>query len=774
MAKDIKFNIKVEGADKATQEVANLDKQVEKTSGSLDNMNNQAGKTTGLMGAFSGSLGGLKGSLGGVDAATGGFGKTLMGLLANPIVAIIGGIVAAFMLLKKALQSSEEGQQKMAKITTMLSTIFSRLMDVLEPLASFIADYIIVQIEIMTAVFTKAAEVVAGAMRFFGFGEAADGLEEYMKKTEEAAALAAKVADERAAADLLDRENIVARAEADKMAAEAKEKMFDKENFSLEERKAAIEEAAKAQDEISKREEIATKKRLDALKLEASLSNSNKETLDEIAKLEASLINIGTERAQAATALQKQLNKVSKEEIKDEEEKTKKNQEENKKRIDAAKKAYDEMLKKVGENLAAELLVLEDGNKALRLKELEKYNSGIIDIETFQLNVKEIEEKAVLDRIAILENENIEIEKNRKIKQADREKIIAANERAITDLQIKAATDRQNKLLSDEKKAEETKKKEVLEVAAKERLDLIIKFNDGEIKTQEDFDKKMAELEMKNMRDRLKTLKEGSEEYLNLQAEILQKEKDMRDASNQKAKEASDAAVEADKAAYEARLNKLNEVMGVITQISDIALGVINEISQRSFDEEMERINVKTETGIQELDRQKAAGLITEDKYNKELEKLNKKKAIEEDKVKRAKFNQDKAIKAIETIINTAAGVAAAIPNIPLMVIAGLAGAAQLGLILSQQYPSPGSAAGGGGGGGGASTITAPPEEPAPFIQTSLPEFSGMEGAGPGGALIGGGGENIITTRVEVVLVESEFSAVQNRVKVLEDRSLIQ
>lgn len=772
MAKDIKFNVKVEGVDKATSDIQGLDKEVNKTNSSFDSFGEKAGKTSGLMGAFSGSLGGLKGSLGAVDAATGGFGKTLMGLLANPIVAIVAGIVAVFKLLKDALQSTEEGQNKLNKITTMLSTVFARLMDVLEPLASFIADYVIFHIELMTAAFSKAAEIISGTMRFFGFGEAADGLDEYMKKTEEAAALAAKVADERAAADLLDRENIVARAEADRQMAEAREMLMNKEKFSLEERKAAVQAAGEAQDKIAAREEVATKKRLEALKLEASLSNSNKDTLNEIAKLEADLIDIGTKRAGAARTLQRELNKISREEEKDDDEKRKKAEENLKKRVEAAKKAYDEMLNKIKESFNNELTELDDFNKKLRLKTLERFNEGKIDLDTYNLEIKKIDERGLVDRLKILEDEKFLIIGNEKIKADDKRKLILENERKITDLQLKIAGDRQKEILDKEKQAEVDRQKTLadeekrgLEKLAGERLDLIEQYSNGEIKTKEDLDKKLADLELEAQKRRLKTLKEGSEEYLSLMGEIALKEKEISDKARADEKAAADGA-------FEERLNKTREIIDIIGQISSAAIGIISEISQRSFDDEMARINETSEKEMSELQRRKDAGLITEVEFNKGLEKINKKKLQDEDKAKRAQFEQNKAIKAIETIISTAAGIAAALPNIPLAVIAGFAGAAQLAMILSQQYPTSGSS----GGGMSSPEFSAPAAaEPTPFIEAALPEFSGMEGAGPGGGGFGmGGGAETGITKVEVVLVESEFSAVQNKVRVLEDRSMIQ
>ena len=71
----------------------------------------------------SGSFSKLKGTLGqvvpGLDAASegaAGFGKQLWLLVANPIVAIIAGIVAALTLLYKAFASTNDGADKLEQI----------------------------------------------------------------------------------------------------------------------------------------------------------------------------------------------------------------------------------------------------------------------------------------------------------------------------------------------------------------------------------------------------------------------------------------------------------------------------------------------------------------------------------------------------------------------------------------------------------------------------------------------------------------------------------
>jgi hypothetical protein len=61
---------------------------------------------------------------------------------ANPIIAVLAGIVAAFLALKESLSRTEEGQAKLTKITEGFTKIMNGLFAVLEPIAMLFADLI--------------------------------------------------------------------------------------------------------------------------------------------------------------------------------------------------------------------------------------------------------------------------------------------------------------------------------------------------------------------------------------------------------------------------------------------------------------------------------------------------------------------------------------------------------------------------------------------------------------------------------------------------------
>lgn len=123
-----------------------------------------------------------------------------------------------------------------------------------------------------------------------------------------------------------------------------------------------------------------------------------------------------------------------------------------------------------------------------------------------------------------------------------------------------------------------------------------------------------------------------------------------------------------------------------IAQAAGATLGAINQMLQAN-----------SAAKIAGIDQEIAAEQKRDGKSKESLAKiaaLEKKKEAEKKKA----FETNKKMQMAQTVINTAAAVMAAAPNIPLMVLMGVMGAAQLALIASQSYQ-----------GGGASTAAGAP-----------------------------------------------------------------
>ena len=119
--------------NKNNQAAVTLINKIGSTDKALKQMDQGMGVYTRNVGNYASAFEAIPGPIG--DAASGveGFGKSLMGLLANPIVAIVAGIVAAFTLLIKAFKSTDEGatefDARLEQIKSVVSVVMSRIAD---------------------------------------------------------------------------------------------------------------------------------------------------------------------------------------------------------------------------------------------------------------------------------------------------------------------------------------------------------------------------------------------------------------------------------------------------------------------------------------------------------------------------------------------------------------------------------------------------------------------------------------------------------------------
>ena len=192
--KTYKTTIEVETQD-AAKNMELLEKTVDTSLGSFDNLNEAISKTQDTLGKLdpnteefkelSKELQGLKDDLIDTEIQSSRFtealaaqpgvigfvGQSLEGLrgtfkvfMANPIIAVLAGIAGAFLALRESLTRTEEGQVKLSKITSAFSKILNGLFAVIEPIAMAIADFTLSLLEnekVMDGI-SKTVGVVTG------------------------------------------------------------------------------------------------------------------------------------------------------------------------------------------------------------------------------------------------------------------------------------------------------------------------------------------------------------------------------------------------------------------------------------------------------------------------------------------------------------------------------------------------------------------------------------------------------------------------------------
>ena len=327
------------GVEDLTKETKKLDKEVGDVNESTNTLTDSLDKMTG------GAITGFKGMVKGVKSVILGF-RTLKGAIA---ASGIGLLIIAIGAVASAFTSTEEGQNKFAKLMGMIGAITSVFIDRLASLGTLLIDvftkpqkvfkdfrdsikeYVTDQIALVTdglgllgsAIKKAFSGDFSGALDDAGAGlkklyietnplyqatvALAGATKDLVTEMTEEARMAGIIADQRAKADKLDRALIVDRAIANRERAKLLEQAIDKEKFSTEERIEFLKEAGRIEDEITQKEITASKLRLEAKIAENALGGSTKEDLDEEAQLRANLINLETAKLTKAKEVTSQI-----------------------------------------------------------------------------------------------------------------------------------------------------------------------------------------------------------------------------------------------------------------------------------------------------------------------------------------------------------------------------------------------------------------------------------------------------------------------------------
>ena len=304
---------------------------------------------SGVLGIIDQKTGGMISGMRGMTQALGGATKGFKLMKVAIIGTGIGAILIALTSLSAAFTSSEEGQNKFAKIMGVIGSVTGDLVTMLadlgEKIIAAVTDPKQALIDFKDAIIQNVTNRITALIDTFGFlasavkkvfegdfsgamesakdagssfvdvmtgvedtvGKATEAVKSFVRETKKEAKIAGDIADKRAAADKLERALIVERAEANRSRAELLEKAVNKEKFAVEERIGFLEEAGRIEDEITAKEIAAAKLRYDAKVAENALADSTKEDLEEEANLRANLINLETAKLTKAKEVTSQI-----------------------------------------------------------------------------------------------------------------------------------------------------------------------------------------------------------------------------------------------------------------------------------------------------------------------------------------------------------------------------------------------------------------------------------------------------------------------------------
>ena len=307
------------------KEAKNTQKQAEQSSQAINDGMNALDKRTG------GAVSAFKGLTGGIKSAVAGF-KTLKGAI---IATGLGALLVAITSLIAYFKETERGADQLRIITSALGAVMGKLMDVVIKLGEAlfkafndpkqavidfgnaiqenIANRVQGMLELLPALgkainlafsgeFKNAGKVAADAVGKVTLGvenvtdkigAAVDSVKAFGQSIVDAGKEGARIAKIFNEVEKAERELVTQRAAANKQIQEARF-IADDLTKSTEERIAAIELAGKLEEQVANKELETQRKKALALKQQADISESNKETLNEIAAAEARVSELET------------------------------------------------------------------------------------------------------------------------------------------------------------------------------------------------------------------------------------------------------------------------------------------------------------------------------------------------------------------------------------------------------------------------------------------------------------------------------------------------
>ena len=409
-----------------------------------------------------GAVSAFKGLTGGIKSAVSGF-KTLKGAI---IATGLGALLVAITSLVAFFKETERGADALRVIMGTLGAVTGKLMDVIiglgealfkafsdpkQALIDFgnairenITNRVEGMLELLPALgkaiklalsgeFKEAGKVAADAVGKVTLGvenvtekvgAAIDSVKGFAQSLVDAGAEGARIAKIFNEVERAERELVVQRAKANKQILEARF-IADDLTKSTEERIKAIQLAGKIEEEVADKELKTARMKALALKQQADISESNKQTLDEIAQAEARVAELETASisrkkrlGMEILTLRREQDAANKERIKAEEEFAKLQQES----LDAFNNAQGAALDKAYEMLLTDqqreinavrdkyfaLLQLDELSAQERLALEEKMNTEILAINQKTADAQQAIDKATADAKFAMVNKSID------------------------------------------------------------------------------------------------------------------------------------------------------------------------------------------------------------------------------------------------------------------------------------------------------------------------------------------------------------------------------
>lgn len=317
------------------------------------------------------------------------FGKALFAaIMANPIIAVIAGIVAVLTGLVKIMRGNEVQSARLDAVLAPLKRTFEGIVAVLQVVAGWILDV--------------AEGFESLAFQVTKLGEKIPIIGKYFKQSNDAMLASIQLSKDKAALDKQTRELDVANAKAQYESSELRKKAEDKVKYTAEERLKFVQEAnAKEQEILDNRLKIA-EEQFRIAQEEATYNDNSKEVNEDLAKMEANLYLVRKEHSDKTKELMTKENEIRNQSLTAE-----------KTRLAQAKKATEEAVKQKQKELElirqaedTALSLVKEGIEKQRQTVNVQYDRQIEDLKrklSTEKNLTDAAKKALNDSIILAE-----------------------------------------------------------------------------------------------------------------------------------------------------------------------------------------------------------------------------------------------------------------------------------------------------------------------------------------------------------------------------------
>ena len=482
MAEKYQVNIEVKSNLKTTEtDLKSVNSALKETQVETDKLNNKSKEASGFGKVFSdiknvitGMVPSLKGAEGGVNSLS----TSFKALMANPVVLVVTGIVAALKFLYEAFQSSVEGGKAIKQVWAGIEAVGTQVKDAIFGLARAFGQVVVAFYKFQTLDFKGAGEAIKKANKeatnsFTQLGNAVDGT---------TFKIAAALEKQQQINDKARKVFAVTQSETNKLLVQSREILTD-ETASIKDKKKALEEVTKAESASSKEKVRIAAEDLRILKEKAKAlgGEAEKKMKGEIREATIALNEAETENAMTGIKLNRQRKMLLRQETADAKQAATEKTEALKaiqdaekeainKRFELEKLSFDERRKIVNEDKKLSIKDRKDFLDKINSderKSIEEHNKAIADLNKRYDEERENRladtavKKEELDytrRVKEIEGiAKTELERQTLIEKLDAEHKARMATAAKTDAEKQAADE---KAIKDKQKAEEVKAEE--------------------------------------------------------------------------------------------------------------------------------------------------------------------------------------------------------------------------------------------------------------------------------------------------------------------------